>query len=210
MIAPHALPLSELTRSLVILPCWHQRPDPCLVATQPSKSSPSSHGLPQMHRQPPPRLKSFSLSWLISSTAQHHHRQGEPLSTCIVLLCKRLFWGRKEGFCPHSCPSCSSLHTNCRGPPSVVARPCSCVSRSAAVINPIIALICRGIPDGDECMPAKVIVFSQWTRMLDLIQVALQASNIRFSRLDGTMGVSARGHAVAAFTVSINHQHHDI
>ncbi|KAK9916313.1 hypothetical protein WJX75_001149 [Coccomyxa subellipsoidea] len=57
-----------------------------------------------------------------------------------------------------------------------------------------------GIPDGDECMPAKVIVFSQWTRMLDLIQVALQASNIRFSRLDGTMGVSARGHAVAAFT----------
>lgn len=59
-------------------------------------------------------------------------------------------------------------------------------------------------------MPAKVIVFSQWTRMLDLIQVALQASNIRFSRLDGTMGVSARGHAVAAFTVSINHQHLEI
>ncbi|BDA41061.1 Helicase-like transcription factor CHR28 [Coccomyxa sp. Obi] len=51
-------------------------------------------------------------------------------------------------------------------------------------------------------MPAKVIVFSQWRHMLDLIQSALQARHIRFSRLDGTMGVSARAHAIAQFTAN--------
>ncbi|CAL8466655.1 g6191 [Coccomyxa elongata] len=54
----------------------------------------------------------------------------------------------------------------------------------------------------DVEMPAKVLVFSQWRRMLDLIQSALQARHIRFSRLDGTMGVSARAHAIAHFTAN--------
>ena len=68
----------------------------------------------------------------------------------------------------------------------------------------IVGWMCRGISNEDDGMPAKVIVFSQWTRMLDLIQSALHVSNIRFSRLDGTMGVSARAHAVAHFTVRVH------
>lgn len=50
-----------------------------------------------------------------------------------------------------------------------------------------------------------MLVFSQWRRMLDLIQSALQARHIRFSRLDGTMGVSARARAIAQFTVRLRH-----
>ncbi len=64
---------------------------------------------------------------------------------------------------------------------------------------------CRVATNEDVEMPAKVIVFSQWRRMLDLIQSALQARHIRFSRLDGTMGVSARAHAIAQFTVRLYH-----
>ncbi|PKA47899.1 Putative SWI/SNF-related matrix-associated actin-dependent regulator [Apostasia shenzhenica] len=45
----------------------------------------------------------------------------------------------------------------------------------------------------------KAIVFSQWTRMLDLLEVCLRDSCILYRRLDGTMSVSARERAVKDF-----------
>lgn len=45
----------------------------------------------------------------------------------------------------------------------------------------------------------KAIVFSQWTRMLDLLEVPLKDSCIQYRRLDGTMSVAAREKAVKDF-----------
>uniref|UniRef100_A0A453FP30 Helicase-like transcription factor CHR28 n=1 Tax=Aegilops tauschii subsp. strangulata TaxID=200361 RepID=A0A453FP30_AEGTS len=45
----------------------------------------------------------------------------------------------------------------------------------------------------------KAIVFSQWTRMLDLLEVHLKASHVTYRRLDGTMSVAAREKAVNDF-----------
>ncbi|XP_027346533.1 helicase-like transcription factor CHR28 isoform X2 [Abrus precatorius] len=45
----------------------------------------------------------------------------------------------------------------------------------------------------------KAIVFSQWTRMLDLLEVCLKNSSIQYRRLDGTMSVVARDKAVKDF-----------
>ncbi|CAN6457648.1 unnamed protein product [Victoria cruziana] len=45
----------------------------------------------------------------------------------------------------------------------------------------------------------KAIVFSQWTRMLDLLEVPLKNSCINYRRLDGTMSVLARDKAVKDF-----------
>ncbi|OEL29742.1 Helicase-like transcription factor CHR28, partial [Dichanthelium oligosanthes] len=45
----------------------------------------------------------------------------------------------------------------------------------------------------------KAIVFSQWTRMLDLLEVHLKASHVTYRRLDGTMSVAARDKAVNDF-----------
>lgn len=45
----------------------------------------------------------------------------------------------------------------------------------------------------------KAIVFSQWTRMLDLLEVGLKNSSIQYRRLDGTMSVAARDKAVKDF-----------
>ncbi|XP_031488009.1 helicase-like transcription factor CHR28 isoform X2 [Nymphaea colorata] len=45
----------------------------------------------------------------------------------------------------------------------------------------------------------KAIVFSQWTRMLDLLEVPLKNSSINYRRLDGTMSVLARDKAVKDF-----------
>ncbi|XP_058082648.1 helicase-like transcription factor CHR28 [Magnolia sinica] len=45
----------------------------------------------------------------------------------------------------------------------------------------------------------KAIVFSQWTRMLDLLEVPLKNSSIHYRRLDGTMSVVARDRAVKDF-----------
>ncbi|KAL4368957.1 hypothetical protein GQ457_05G029520 [Hibiscus cannabinus] len=45
----------------------------------------------------------------------------------------------------------------------------------------------------------KAIVFSQWTRMLDLFEAGLKSSSIQYRRLDGTMSVAARDKAVKDF-----------
>ncbi|XP_068639756.1 helicase-like transcription factor CHR28 isoform X2 [Aristolochia californica] len=57
-----------------------------------------------------------------------------------------------------------------------------------------------GIESG-QSTPAveKAIVFSQWTRMLDLLETPLRSSSIQYRRLDGTMSVVARDKAVKDF-----------
>jgi SNF2 family DNA or RNA helicase len=38
----------------------------------------------------------------------------------------------------------------------------------------------------------KIIIFSQWTSMLDIIELPLQENRIAFSRLDGSMSKNSR------------------
>lgn len=52
----------------------------------------------------------------------------------------------------------------------------------------------------DSIKPVKAIVFSQWTGMLDLVELSLNQSLIQFRRLDGTMSLNARDRAVKEFT----------
>ncbi|KAG0252829.1 hypothetical protein BG011_006717 [Mortierella polycephala] len=47
--------------------------------------------------------------------------------------------------------------------------------------------------------PAKSVVFSQWTSMLDLIEDGLRENNIHFTRLDGTMQRNDRTLAMTRF-----------
>ncbi|KAI9120607.1 hypothetical protein K1719_007640 [Acacia pycnantha] len=51
----------------------------------------------------------------------------------------------------------------------------------------------------DSVVGEKAIVFSQWTRMLDLLEACLKNSSIQYRRLDGTMSVAARDKAVKDF-----------
>ncbi|KAJ0967820.1 hypothetical protein J5N97_024737 [Dioscorea zingiberensis] len=48
-------------------------------------------------------------------------------------------------------------------------------------------------------LPAKAIVFSQWTSMLDLLEISLNQSLIQYRRLDGTMSLLSRDKAVKEF-----------
>lgn len=48
-------------------------------------------------------------------------------------------------------------------------------------------------------MPDKVLVFSQWTAMLDLLEAPLNEAGIEFRRLDGTMSIPQREEAIADF-----------
>eukprot|EP00210_Caulerpa_lentillifera_P000203 g198.t1 len=45
----------------------------------------------------------------------------------------------------------------------------------------------------------KVLVFSQWTRMLDLIEIPLKKSDFQFRRIDGKMTVQQRERAIFEF-----------
>ncbi|GAB4839661.1 Helicase-like transcription factor chr28 [Ancistrocladus abbreviatus] len=49
--------------------------------------------------------------------------------------------------------------------------------------------------------PIKTIVFSQWTSMLDLFEIALNHSCIQYRRLDGTMTLASRDRAVREFNI---------
>ncbi|RAL45745.1 unnamed protein product [Cuscuta campestris] len=50
--------------------------------------------------------------------------------------------------------------------------------------------------------PIKAIVFSQWTGMLDLVEMSLKRSGIRYERLDGTMSLAARDRGVKEFNTN--------
>lgn len=52
---------------------------------------------------------------------------------------------------------------------------------------------------GTEVVREKAIVFSQWTRMLDLLEACLEDSKVKYRRLDGTMSILARDNAVKDF-----------
>ncbi|XP_057962777.1 helicase-like transcription factor CHR28 isoform X2 [Malania oleifera] len=47
--------------------------------------------------------------------------------------------------------------------------------------------------------PEKAIVFSQWTSMLDLVEISLNQSCIQYRRLDGTMTLASRDRSVRDF-----------
>ena len=45
----------------------------------------------------------------------------------------------------------------------------------------------------------KALIFSQWTRMLDLIEIPLDQEGIQFERLDGSMSVETRSERITEF-----------
>ncbi|EPS67509.1 hypothetical protein M569_07265, partial [Genlisea aurea] len=53
--------------------------------------------------------------------------------------------------------------------------------------------------DSESRKREKAIVFSQWTSMLDLVEMSLKGSRITYRRLDGTMSIAARDKAVNDF-----------
>ncbi|KAF1872938.1 hypothetical protein Lal_00016044 [Lupinus albus] len=57
----------------------------------------------------------------------------------------------------------------------------------------------RSSNDSVTVVGEKAIVFSQWSRMLDLLEEHLKKSSIQYRRLDGTMSVVARDKAVKDF-----------
>lgn len=66
----------------------------------------------------------------------------------------------------------------------------SCVTSSDGV---------GGFTGSVRAVGEKAIVFSQWTRMLDLLEGCLKKSSIQYRRLDGTMSIVARDKAVKDF-----------
>lgn len=51
-------------------------------------------------------------------------------------------------------------------------------------------------------IPTKAIVFSQWTSMLDLLEVSLKNTDLIYRRLDGGMSLAARDKAVKEFNTN--------
>uniref|UniRef100_A0A7S4G5J2 Helicase C-terminal domain-containing protein n=1 Tax=Eutreptiella gymnastica TaxID=73025 RepID=A0A7S4G5J2_9EUGL len=58
------------------------------------------------------------------------------------------------------------------------------------------------VADSDPACPNKVLIFSQWTRMLDLMQAPLAAASHEYARIDGTMSVARRQQELTRFADS--------
>ncbi|KAL2484039.1 SNF2 domain-containing protein/helicase domain-containing protein/zinc finger protein-related [Forsythia ovata] len=94
-----------------------------------------------------------------------------------------------------------------------LSKPQDCASRTSSSESSVGASFSENLPgkvndspDMSGCtntsvkvVGEKAIVFSQWTRMLDLLESCLRDSSIQYRRLDGTMSVSARDKAVKDF-----------
>ncbi|KAL2467254.1 SNF2 domain-containing protein/helicase domain-containing protein/zinc finger protein-related [Abeliophyllum distichum] len=94
-----------------------------------------------------------------------------------------------------------------------LSKPQDCTSRTSSSESSVGASFSENLPgkvnespDMSGCsntsvkvVGEKAIVFSQWTRMLDLLESCLRDSSIQYRRLDGTMSVSARDKAVKDF-----------
>ena len=52
---------------------------------------------------------------------------------------------------------------------------------------------------GTTLKPIKVVIFSQWTSMLDIIENALNSVHYKFRRLDGTMNQTSRAQSINQF-----------
>ncbi|QDS72300.1 hypothetical protein FKW77_007338 [Venturia effusa] len=90
-------------------------------------------------------------------------------------------------------------------PPRTAQRPLLRNSKATLLVCPTKALVASllsfnewSVNNPDEPR-IKSVVFSYWTSHLDLIQYALEANNITYTRLDGRMARKARGKAIEAF-----------
>ncbi|GAB2225346.1 hypothetical protein Droror1_Dr00006138 [Drosera rotundifolia] len=59
-------------------------------------------------------------------------------------------------------------------------------------------------------LPIKTKVFSQWTAMLDLFEISLNQSLIRYRRLDGGISLAARDKAVREFNSDPKASNHSL
>uniref|UniRef100_A0ACD5ZZ55 Uncharacterized protein n=1 Tax=Avena sativa TaxID=4498 RepID=A0ACD5ZZ55_AVESA len=90
----------------------------------------------------------------------------------------------------------------------------SCISQSSFISSKIQATVdilnsiinTHALTDSDtnesnpsRVAPVKAIVFSQWTGMLDLLELSLNSNLIQYRRLDGTMSLNSRDKAVKDF-----------
>nr|XP_043625841.1 helicase-like transcription factor CHR28 [Erigeron canadensis] len=93
-----------------------------------------------------------------------------------------------------SCISEDDDHCNLSGvdEKSLVFQTCYTSSKISATLD-IIRSHCRSSDS------IKAIVFSQWTRMLDLVEMALNQNCIEYRRLDGSMSLVSRDRSVKEF-----------
>ncbi|OJD35014.1 snf2 family helicase [Diplodia corticola] len=132
----------------------------------------------------------------------------EPLHDAVITCCAHAFGyscieRAIEG--QHKCPMCRaelpSTGSLVRPPKEAAAAPPAPADADAdadANSSKIEALLKILKATASKDAGIKTIVFSQWTRFLDVVEPQLAAAGIRFARIDGTMSALARDAALEA------------
>ncbi|KAK9451128.1 SNF2 family N-terminal domain-containing protein [Limtongia smithiae] len=132
----------------------------------------------------------------------------EQLHTPRITLCKHVFGGEciEEVIKVHGkCPMCRAElkdANKCLVSPTDETKTSSLVldAGSSSKLEAIMKILITTQQQNDASphdVPVKTIVFSQWTKFLDIIQQCLIEQGIGFTRIDGTMKVSERDDGIA-------------
>ncbi|TVU16171.1 hypothetical protein EJB05_39722, partial [Eragrostis curvula] len=133
-------------------------------------------------------------------TASHCRKELSPASVFSHHVLKFCIWPKLESEATTSCSAATSK-------PSSVRERSYVSSKIRTAIDTLNSIIKTPAIKGDDTIgsissdvsPAKAIVFTQWTSMLDLLEDSLKRNHIEFRRLDGAMSLNIRERAVREF-----------
>ncbi|XP_038689866.1 helicase-like transcription factor CHR28 isoform X1 [Tripterygium wilfordii] len=158
-----------------------------------------------------PRDKKISLLSCLEASVAICHICNDPPEDAVVSVCGHVFC--KQCICEHltgddnHCPA-----MDCKVQLHVASVFSKTILNSCISYKPVNALECSEWSPCDSskikatleilqsvAVGEKALVFSQWTKMLDLLETYLHNSSIQYRRLDGTMSIVARDKAVKDF-----------
>ena len=147
-----------------------------------------------MPNSPPPPLR---LEHPITFTSPRCGKEISPESLFLAYALKFVLWPKLES----DATSCSTSEDQ----PFSIFESSYTSSKIQTTIDILKSVVNTGndhdargsIPS--EIAPSKAIVFTQWSRMLDLLEHSLSNNHIEFRRLDGSMPLNVRERAVKEF-----------
>ncbi|KAK1999387.1 hypothetical protein LX36DRAFT_483339 [Colletotrichum falcatum] len=127
----------------------------------------------------------------------------EPTMPCGHSVCAMCSLERQDGDADMSDPCTQCSGGNTPGNPGTSPRSFGSDISSSSKIDTLlrnIRLEQAYNQKGTMGPPTKSVIFSYWTRMLDLIQKALDSNGFYSQRLDGQMSIPSRSNAIRQFT----------
>ncbi|KAF5857340.1 hypothetical protein ETB97_005918 [Aspergillus alliaceus] len=138
--------------------------------------------------------------------ADSEENMDDPIA-CMHQVCKACLRGVQEGDSPSEpvCPVCSESGCEKKEGQGTDETEVETQYRPSSKVKALLENLqkarCQSSQHPEE-MPIKSVIFSTWTKMLDLVEKALDGTGFQFQRIDGSKSSSHRKQALRIFNES--------